>query len=335
MKIKLHITPAVSVRELIATHSRLERLCANGIGARIVLWDDDPLVSELFALCASFVPRPRSGGITINRCLGVSTEYHFDPEEWASIQWFEVLSEKVWKLPKRDDQSNRTSFLRQEPTDRGGWAPIRVGGSFCYSRDDIPLSEILCIGGEWADEYVVGRDVETVFSAREFSGARFTEVLYGQANESHPSLCLLASDGCFAPAIKAATAWDRSGRDSEGNDPMTRFLRKGLICAEHDKTLSATADFFRTADPIAPNNGAGWIVGRRVLESYVLHQFTGWMFGPVLISGSTLYDEYTNRTNQIDAWIRTNRFNAYSKTFGGGRSGEVILKVANQRSTAP
>ncbi len=327
MKITLHVKPTSGLRSVIRTHPTLAKLFPEDGELWIGLSDADPVCESLFKFCASYEPKPVAGAIVINRALSVSTEFHFDANEWDETVLFHALAGRRSRVPVYDDKVNFTLFLKEPLVDKGGWNPIRIATTFSYSKHDVNPRDMF--GVAWADEYAIGLDVESAFTSSHLSGFRAGPVLGKGRCVTNPSCYHLVSDNYTLPCVREATVWDRqSYRQRHGSrwtETGTRYVEKGLVCLPRRAFSKETADFYRSSDPLAPNNGAGWLVSRRVVETVARHKLLGWWFGPVLIEGSLVFEEYLRRMNRIESWISMHPYNDFSTTKGGGVLAKKII----------
>ena len=210
---------------------------------------------------------------------------------------------------------------------KGGWNPIRIATTFSYSKHDVNPRDMF--GLAWADEYAIGLDVESAFTSSHLSGFRASPVLGKGRGVTNPSCYHLISDNYTLPCVREATVWDRqSYRQRHGRrwaETGTRYIEKGLVCLPRRAFSKGTADFYRSSDPLAPNNGAGWVVSRRVVETVARHKLLGWWFAPVLVEGSVLFEEYLRRMNRIESWISMHPYNDFTTPKGGGVSAQKIM----------
>lgn len=325
MKIILHIDASVGFGRELGCEARFaERF--GSFPYRHVVSDEDSVCHALFERSASYEPKPGAAGVTVPVALVVATSYELEPGEWGRVEWFEpVLGSRQKAVEPSDNDANRNSFLREPLVNRGGWAPVRIASTIVYSKSDVDAHAIVDVGEEWGSEYVVGTHIPQAFNKCGLRGFETRTVYLRVSDIVNTSCAQLYSEHFTAGAIVEATAWDARGRTSDGKDPLTRYVRKGLLCLPR-ASVGQLRDINRTADPVGANNGATWVVSRATVRCVAMHSLKGWWFLPVLSTDSSLYEDYLRRMRRIESWVSNSKYNIFSCTRGGGIAAERILR---------
>jgi hypothetical protein len=327
VKITLHITAARGLEEMLRKHRILAMQFPKGTMSRVKFSDTDAMCDLLFEYSADYEPKPIFGSIIVPACLFVATECQLDALEWGEVKLFEARAGKIWRVPETDDRINFKSFNEQSLIDKDGWASIRLPPKMIF-RYKVKPSEIVN-PTDWTDEYLIGRKVQSVFAAEEFSGFRLGLVLGAGGKSGNSSCAHLLSDYFGPPCLKAATVWDADRVKQRDPNKRTRFMQKGFLCLPANASAVIETDLCRTSDPLSSIHGAGWLVNKRVVEAVSRHGLVGWSFAPVLIEGSQVYEEYQHRMKRLESLISLHRYNELSNTWTKGIPAEKILKMTS------
>ena len=310
---------------MLCKHRILARQFPKGTMSWIKFSDADAMCDLLFEYCAGYEPKPIFGSIIVPACLFVATECQLDDSEWEEVMLFDVRASKLWRIPPSDDRLNSDLFWKQPLVDKGGWASICIPPTPVY-RKEVNPKDIVALA-EWNNEYVIGKNVQSVFAAEHLSGFHLGPVRGKGGNGINSSCFHLISDHYSSPCMREATAWNCRSPNSRKKAPD--YLLKGLLCLPHNATQNMVTDFCHTSDPMAACHGPGWLASKRVVETVARYGLAGWSFAPVLMEGSRVYEEYRRRMKRIESLISLNRYNAFSTTRSKGIPAEKILKMTS------
>jgi hypothetical protein len=281
----------------------LDVLLKNGVprvvSARWPVAVDSPILAEIL----------QAGEST--KGFWVSGEAVFSQTELTEVSHYEAVCRKFVKESPADYEANAAACARAPLFDAGGDSPIRLASGFSLSRIPLKPNMVGAIG-DWTQEYVVGSRTTGVFNSSALTGFCLRPISNPNRSSPYKDFFQLFSDFVLHPTVIDCSI-ERITSSSPGENGQLRHLGC-LSYAESD--LADTPDFSRTAEPWGGWHGWPlWVVRARVKQAFAAHKLRGWAFGPVLVSGTTLYDDYLKQWEQLSGLIR----HCNRSKFDGGR----------------
>lgn len=236
----------------------------------------------------------------------VSGEAVFSPAERAAATHFELVCRSIARESDADFTANDRVKARTALVDAGGAEPIRLMSGLFLSRIALRPNTVGIIG-DWTAEYVVGQAVADAFADAGLTGYTLVPIAHPKSGQPHEGWVQLFSDAVLGPATI-----DHSVERMQSDDGQLRHLG----CLSYPRAaLAGRPDFNRTAEPWASAHGfPSWVVSRRVEEAFRQSKLRGWYFGPVLETGSDLYQQYDTLWRRLRALVAST---AASKMDGG------------------
>lgn len=269
------------------------------VSARWPVPVDSPLLAEIL----------QAGEST--KGFWVSGEAVFSQAELREVTHYEAVCRKCVKESPADYTANAAARDHAPLFDAGGGSPIRLASGFSLSHIPLKPNMVGAIG-DWTQEYILGAGVAQAFTSCKLTGCSLRPVTHPKRSAPYKDFFQLFSDSVLKPAIIDCSVERIASSFSEENGHLRHM--GCLSYAQSD--LADISDFSRTAEPWGGWHGwPVWVVSERVKRIFVQHKLRGWAFGPILLSGTALYDDYLRQWERLSGLVG----HCTRSKFDGGR----------------
>ncbi len=155
----------------------------------------------------------------------------------------------------------------------------------------------------------INHDEARVWSSQKFSGLEFGRVCGHREQKIHEDASLIVPTNVMSSMVRGQNVFMESF--VHHGIMNTHPLIVGFLTYEEDDILQAR-DFNFTREPICNYGYSQVLVSRKFVDFYRKRGLTGWVFRPILVSGSVLHREFAEMFNKFMVDWRTghpdNRF---------------------------
>ncbi|MFY0564560.1 hypothetical protein ACN28E_11965 [Archangium lansingense] len=233
--------------------------------------------------------------------LRLTPDCVFTAKEQSQARYFQVLSRKRVKASMPDNLANLAHVK--------ALTPVKTAEGLAIKRmERIELSKVVldantvAVLDDWAAEYLAGANVAELLKKAGLKGLELRPVYHRKTKAPHEGVFQLYTESVMPPVERNISVLGvRAAAFSE--DSPVRML--GALSYALDGAPEL-ADFNRTAEPFSSNQLPFWVVSRKVVELFQEHEVKGWVFRPVLETGTALYKDHLARWEVLRKKLASN-----------------------------
>lgn len=220
------------------------------------------------------------------------------PAELAASTHFEAVCRSTIAQTRADSKATMAAYHSDTLHATASRWSVRLPQKIYLSKPvaDTAISHV----DDWTGEYVLGPQAAQALRASGLTGFELRPVLHHDTGSGHEGGQHLVARELLPAALEDATTFETF--DDGPRQPSTP-RRYGLLSYAAG-ALEASPDMARTAEPWGAWRTPVWIVDQRARAWFESAQVRGWKFQPVLVEGSRLHGEHTQRWDDVLGRLR-------------------------------